>query len=141
MLHHCHNNFRTSQHCCSTQNVQCTNSNVQCLNSNIQCPNSKLQCLISCQLNFLTILPLLELDSEAAPSCFWLNHFATEIDQKLDCDWKWFVVGWTQDTWWSKMDNYFSNMHHVYKSYLARPAQPDIGGAPAENQIVIHTIY
>ena len=43
--------------------------NVQCLNSNIQCPNSKLQFLISWQLNFLTILPLLELDSEAAPSC------------------------------------------------------------------------
>ena len=66
-------------------NVQCTNSNVQCLNSNIQCPKSKLQCLISWQLNFLTILPLLELDSEAAPSCF--KHY------KLGC----WTKGWHCD--------------------------------------------
>ena len=50
--------------------------NVQTLMSNVQCPNSILQYLMSCQLNFLTIPSLLELDSKAAPSCLVLNLIA-----------------------------------------------------------------
>ena len=67
-------------------NVQCTNSNVQCLNSNIQCPKSILQCLMSCQLNFLTIPSLLELDSEAAPSCYNFKGYHLEIRETFQTE-------------------------------------------------------
>ena len=65
-----------------------TNSNIQCLNSYIQCPKSKLQCLISWQLNFLTILPLLELDSEAAPSCSRLRFEEIKMFSNNDERWE-----------------------------------------------------
>ena len=56
---------------------------VQCLNSNIQCPKSILQCLMSWQLNFLPIPSLLELDSEAAPSC----SQCSQDSQCSQCSW------------------------------------------------------